>query len=258
MAEKKGYKTLKEVRDAYPHWEKEQAFKFAWDAWTTAEKLVKEKDKEAEYYEKEKMAAAVYVKLYNAGILSICITDKLRENVVRLHARGISTTEIVKDILGNDYWKNITPFYLFSFSDVCGYENIKKLLVSRLGYLKKSHKRFPVKKFGKVWKEERKQFIENLTEIPLATPIEQMHELTQHYQKLKILFDEAKDAKDKERYHNCMMRTLAAIHLIARDPSIQNTPPALTQEKKPKALPDANNEEVLEFTVKTNQTVKTN
>lgn len=257
MAEEKEYQTLQEVIDAHLEWEqKQEARTFAYDLWKTAEKTIMEKNTEAREYGTERLALAVFSELRRVRALSICLTDTLRENVVRRHARGMSTTEIVKDILDNDQWEQITPFFVFKFSNVCGYETIKNFLVSRLGYLKKSHPRFPHKKYGEVWTQERQQFIETLQDIPLATPAEQLHELTQQYQKLKVLFDDAGDAKDRERYHNCMMKTLAAIHLIGRDNA--HMPHAITQEKNTKALPTQNSDNVLEFTLKENESVKVN
>lgn len=257
MAAEKVYETYEDVIEAHKEWEGEQkARSFGYDLWKTAEKTVKEENEEARYYKKDKLAYAVFSELRRVGALSICLTDTLRENVVRRHARGMSTTEIVKYILDNDQWEQITPFFVFKFSNVCGFENIKKFLVSRLGYLKKSHPRFPQKKYGEVWTQERQQFIETLQDIPLATPAEQLHELTEQYQKLKVLFDESVDSKDTERYHNCMMKTLAAIHLIGRDTNA-HMPQAITQEKTPKALPTQENENVLEFTLQENQSVKT-
>lgn len=257
MAEKKVYETLGEVIDAHKEWEREQkARQLGYDLWQTAEKRVKDKDSEARYYKTDQLADAVFWELRNGGILSICLTDTLRENVVRLHARGMTTTEIVEHILGDEQWEYITPFYLFKFNNVCGGKNIKMFLVSRLGYLKKSHPRFPHKKYGDIWTEERKQFLETLNDIPLATPREQLRELTEHYQKLKDLFDESVESKDKERYHNCMMKTMAAIHLIGRDANA-HMPQAITQEKKPKALTSQNNENVLEIRVQDTEIVNT-
>ena len=257
MAKEKGYETYQDVIDAHKDWEqKQEAEQLGYDLWETAEEKVKEKNSDARRYEKDKLATAVFWELKNAGYLSICLTDTLRENVVRLHARGVSTTEIVEDILSDEQWEQITPFYTFKFRNVCGYENIKKFMVSRLGYLKKSHQRFPKKKFGDIWTEERERFLQTLNDIPLATPAEQLHELTGHYQKLKGLFDESVESKDKERYHNCMMKTLAAIHLIGRDANA-HMPHAITQEKNPKALPTPNNEDVLEISVQNVDIVNT-
>ena len=252
MSEMKVYETLEAVIEAYPNWEVEQdAYEFGFHLWKTAETVVKS---EKEIYDRDKLAGEVYACLYATGVLTLCLTYRFREQVVRLGARGLSTTEIVKDILGNDVWESITPFYLFKYNNVCGYDNIKKFLVNRLGYLKRSQARFPVKKYGEVWKEERASYLEGLAEIPLANPLEQVHALSDHYQKLRVLFDDTSDSKDKERYHKCMMRTLAAIHLMSRDPSVQSSK-ALIQEKRQQALPAPDTENILEISINETEVV---
>lgn len=254
MSEIKVYETLESVIEAHPNWEQEQnAYRFGVDLWQTAEKAVKSDEPSLR---DDKLADAVFRYLNNNGVLAGCLTDMFREQVVRLYARGLSTTEIVKEILGNDVWKDITPFYLFKYRDVCGYDNIKRFLVDRLGYLKRSHARFPVKKYGAIWKEERASYLEGLDEIPMANPREQLHELSDHYQKLRVLFDEALDPKDKERYHKCMMRALAAIHLVSRDPSIAQSSTALIQEKRPRALPEPNTDNIIDINTDETEVVR--
>lgn len=243
MSKIKVYETLDAVIDAYPNWEVEQdAYTFGLHLWNTAETVIKSKK---EIYDRDRLAGEVYLFLYETRVLTLCLTDSLRERVVRLGARGFSTTEIVKEILRNDVWESITPFYLFKYSNVCGYDNIKQFLVNRLGYLKRSHARFPVKKFGEVWQEERASYLSSLVDIPLASPQEQLQKLTDHYQKLEVLFDEVVDPKDKERYHKCMMRTMAAITVVGRESSSVPSSVVLRGGNSPKALPESSSERVL-------------
>ena len=217
MAEHPEYKTLKEVIEAFALWEQEKkAHSFGYTLFETAQHIVGTDPDE------------IYGIFLQTGILSECLTDDFRRLVIRYHARGVSTTTAIEAILSETTYQHITPFFFFKFRDVCGYDNIKRYLVSRVSYLKPSHPRFPHNKFGEFWAEERAAYVDTIKEIPLTQPQERLQKLSEHYTELETLYREADRATDKERYHKCMMRTLAGIELMTRAPVHKSLPRADT------------------------------
>ena len=245
MSKEQVYKTLSEVHEAFPLWEREgEALSFALALWYKATHLVTEAS-EVKLREKE-LADAVFQKLYSS--LRKCLTDDLRRLLIRYHARGIGTTAAVEAILTDDAYENITPFYTFRYSNVCGFKNIKDYLVGRLSYLKPSHPRFP-KKFSDLWQEERQNYMDAIKEIPLTAPGERLQKLSEHYFELESLFEKSERATDKERYHKCMMRTLAGIELMTREPVHKSLPTQLVEEKRSPALPTPETDNVIDVEV---------
>ena len=245
------YETLDEVYEAYVSWESERkALEFSYALWKTAEKCVRAESK-TDLYSKENLVNAVFQKLKYDGSLAQCLTDDFRRLVIRYHARGISTTNTIESILLDDSLEHVTPFCLLCYQDVCGYQNIKIFLVSRVSYLKPSHPRWPEKKYGDFWRSERATYVDRIKDISLTQPIEQLEKLSEHYTQLKWEYENAKKATDKERFHKCMMRTLAAIHQISRDPSIKSQPHPLTQEQQTPALQQPQQEDTIDITSQT-------
>ena len=134
--------------------------------------------------------------------------------------------------------RDITPFWLLKYRYACGVENIKNFLVSRLSYLKPSHPRWPEKKFGAFWRAERAAYVDVIKDIPLTQPQEQLSRLSEHYTDLEMQYQNAERATDKERFHKCMVRTIAAIHQLTRDPCLtsQQQPVSVGAEPTQPAL----------------------
>lgn len=259
MSNKVEYKTINDVHKAFRGWESEgKARAFGIALWEIAEKCVRagsDKDYDARF--KNQLPDEVFLVLYQRGSLRLCLTDGLRKLVIRYHARGLSTSAATQEILDDDNMASVTPFWLFKHADVCGYRNIKDFLVSRLSYLKPSHPRFP-KKFADYWRSERAAYVDRIQDIPLSHPVEQLNKLSAHYADLEMAYSDAQSAVDKERYHKCMLRTMAAIHLITRDPSINALPTTrkAIPESSPTALPTPK-EEVIDIPTVETVVVKT-
>lgn len=259
MSDEVEYKTLNDVYTAFRGWESEgKSSDFAFAVWETAKKCVRAKsdnDYNSQYTEKA-LAYAVFSELRNTGGLRLCLTEQLRKLVIRYHARGLSTSDAINEILLDDDMMSVTPFWVLKYPEVCGYENIKNFLVQRLSYLKPSHPRFP-KKFANYWRSERESYVDRIQDIPLSQPVEQLSKLSEHYTDLEMAYESAPSAVDKERFHKCMVRTMAAIHLITRDPSI-NAPNArrAISESPPAAL-QTPKEEVIDIPAENTAVVKT-
>ena len=254
MSNDQVYDTLSEVHEVFVSWEAEGKTRdFACALWETAEVYVKH-----EYGEQlttEQRANQVFNMLLSAKSLTRCLTENLRRLIVRYHAHNISTTTAVEAILLDEEMEHITPFYLLKYKNVCGFVNIKNFLVRRLGYLKPWHPRW-AKKYNGVWREERANFVDQIMDIPLSQPKEQLQELSNHYQELREQYNQAEKAIDKERYHKSMVRTMGAIHTITRDPSIQQDIAALPAAEKPKALAKPEQEITIEDVAAQEQELK--
>ena len=237
------YESLDAVHQEFVFWESEgKAYAFGYALWQTADHLIRSEVGEQTYdaYSKHTLADQVMSVLLKSGSLSLCLTDNLRRLVIRYHARGETTTKTIEAILSDSDMQEVTPFWLFTAANVCGYNNIKNFLVSRLSYLKPSHPRFP-QKYAEYWRTERTAYVDAIQEIPLTQNQEQLQRLSDHYSELEALYQNASLPADKERYHKCMIRTMAAIHTITRAPGRDTTPLPKTapQVALPKAEPEA-------------------
>lgn len=251
MSAVKVYASLDAVLEVYRGWESEgTVYEFACAICQTAAHLL-QGVMGIDAYEKlthEKFAVKAFDMLKEKKVLTHCLTDRLRQQVIRYHARGYSTTEGVYALLFEDQMKDVTPFWSFKFENVCGAQNISDFLVSRMSYLKPTHPRWPHKKFGGYWQTERAAYVETLKDIVLTHPTEQVKELTEHYTDLKGLYQRSKSIVDKVRLHECMMRTLAALHVLTRDPSVKSVSDGLLVEKQ-QALPKPTDEGILDVPV---------
>lgn len=240
------------LRLDFPNWEADhKAYQFGHALWQATEAYIQtqyENKEDYDYLSKEELADKVFRELEGVGMLKYFLTDNLRKLIIKYHARNQSTTAAVLAILRDERYEKMTPFYLFKYANVCGFENIKKFLVARLSYLKPGNVHFPKKKYGDFWKEARQEYLENLKEIPLTSVEEQLQSLSEHYQDLETEFKDAQGTTDKERFHKCMMRTMAAIHLITRNTSLQvSDVPALTQEQRTQSLPTPDDTPIIEI-----------
>ena len=157
-----------------------------------------------------------------------CLTDSLREVAVRRHARGMSTTAVINDLIFAD--EDLSPFAVWKHDGVCGAQYLRTYLQPQLVYLKASNPRFP-KKYRAVWDDEREQFQQALTGIPMSTVVEQVQALSDHYEKLVEARDAAEDPKDVVALSNALVKTVAGLYAMTRDPVYQNQLEML-QEKK--------------------------
>lgn len=253
---------LDHLREKYPDWEEnEQAMAYGQGIWSATDKYVEatyrddiisrnvESEEGDGIISKDKKADKVFDELKRIGLLKYFLTDKFRKLVIRYHVRNKSTTAAVVSILNREDMEKITPFYLFRHANVCGYENIKKFLVARLSYLKPTNERWPRKKYGAYWEEARQEYVDSIGDTPLSHRNEQIQELTEHYQQLKEMFESTECVYEKERLHRCMMRVMAGIHQLTKDPIVDaDTTPELTEEDT-KVLPTPNEDNILDIPV---------
>ena len=156
------------------------------------------------------------------------LTDSLREVAVRGHARGMSTTAVINDLIFED--EDLSPFSAWKHDNVCGAQYIRTYLHPQLVYLKASNPRFP-KKYRAAWADERERFQQALTGIPMSTAVEQVQALSDHYAKLVAARDAAEDVKDLVALSNALVKTVAGLYALTRDPVYQNQLEVLKQKE---------------------------
>ena len=101
--------------------------------------------------------------------ISSFISDGHREFIVRCHARGLSTSDAVWELMKVDDTMN-----RLAQQDAMGGSALREMLVHRLAYLKPGSARWPEKKYGSVWREAREEYRQALSDIPFTSQVEQV------------------------------------------------------------------------------------
>ena len=145
------------------------------------------------------------------------LTVDLRENAVRLHARGNSTVNVVKHIL--------SPASEVS-NAFCQLREIRPSLekpiidwlTPRLAYLKLGTAGFP-QKYLALWHTEREAYLKDLQGITLTDTAEQVKALSELYSRLDDAFSESETDKGKSLLANSMVKVMSGIFTLTRTPS---------------------------------------
>ncbi len=211
------------------------AFKYGQQLWEATLQCIENRDTNDD----ETNANQTFHILSATGSLSKCLTDNFRKIVISYHARGLTTTQAIDQILYDEDLRYDTPFHVFKFANVCGYDNIKKFLLQRISYLKPTDPRWPHKKFGEYWKKERQEYLEAIEDMPFSNTKEQIASLYEHYTALNTHLNSAKEAIDIERLHRCKLQTIAAINILTRTTEVEIHHQAVFQKNIPKILLEA-------------------
>ncbi len=218
------------------NWEvKGDTYSYAHKLWSGALNCIEDH----ENIEKEKRAIQTYQILHYTGSLAKCLTDNFRRLIIRHHARGLTTSQTIDLILPDEMLKDVTPFHVFKFENVCGYDNIKNFLLMRVSYLKPTNPRWPHKKYGEYWKKERTEYLEMINDVPFTHTKEQIATLYEHYTILQKHLATAADTIEIERLHRCKLQTIAAINILNRTTDIDIHQQTLFQKNMTKLLLDA-------------------
>ena len=186
---------------------------------------------------REKACCEIYTTLHRSGILNTGITRQFVEIIIGYHARGEPTAKAVECILTSESYAKITPFfYWYNRLSHPACEGLVKWLRHRVYRYKQGHVEFP-KKYESVWREKRESYLASLQDIPLTDVTERIHKLSEHYMQLEEEYAIEESVANKERIHKCMMRTMAAIHVMTGDKSTSGLPPATVDALPP--APDA-------------------
>ena len=139
------------------------------------------------------------------------ISDAHREFIVRCHARGLSTSDAVEALIAED-----ETIERLIHPDAIGLGPLRRVLVTRLAYLKPGSTRWPEKKYGAIWRKEREQHKEEIRDIPLTSPTEQAVLLAQHAGRINsTLKHDAHSATDWQSLTNSLVKTLDSLRKVS-------------------------------------------
>ena len=100
--------------------------------------------------------------------LSSFISDEHRAFIVRCHARGFSTSDAVKELIGTD-----DTLKRLAQTHVLGEPQLRSFLIPRLAYLKPGSTRWPEAKYGATWREAREAHKQTLRDVRFTSQDEQ-------------------------------------------------------------------------------------
>ena len=147
------------------------------------------------------------------------LTEDIRMETVRQHARGMSTGNLVRYLL-SPACEQISLFHSFVKYAPWGESEVRSWLVPRLAYLKMGSSSFP-RKFHELWHSERAAYLEEIKDVPLINTAEQVKALADLYERLSDAFDSAETDKGKAMLAKSMVQTMSGIFTLARDPGIK-------------------------------------
>ena len=138
------------------------------------------------------------------------ISDTHRELIVRYHARGLSTSEAILELIKED-----TTMGRLVQPDAVGLKGVRAVLLRRLSYLKPGTARWPEKKYGPIWREERQQHQAEIRNLPLTSPSEQAALLAKHAARLdEVLEHNEHTATDWQVLTSSLVRTLDSLRKV--------------------------------------------
>ena len=117
-------------------------------------------------------------------VIARFISDEHREMIVRYHARGLSTTEAVETLIAENSIMN-----RLAQLDALSEKKLKELLIPRLAYLKPGTARWPEKKYGSIWREERQLYIQEINNTAFSTPAERIALLANHAERVNRILN---------------------------------------------------------------------
>ena len=145
--------------------------------------------------------------------LSHFITDAHREFIVRAHARGLSTSASVLELIDEDESMN-----RLTHRDALGRVQLQRVLVLRMSYLKPGTARWPEKKYGAVWREARAAYKQAVTSFPLMSKAEQAALLAKHAARIDYELEEKNhETKDLQALTKLLTQTLESLSKLTEE-----------------------------------------
>lgn len=143
--------------------------------------------------------------------LSLFVTDEHRKFVVRCHARGISTTEAVSELIRED-----DVMGRLAKDDALSMDYLRDELIHRMSYLKPGTARWPEKKYGAVWREARDSYKQMMRNIPLTSPGEQVAVLAKHVDRINYeLENNCYNIKNFQILTDSLMKTIERLQKVS-------------------------------------------
>ena len=144
-------------------------------------------------------------------VIAHFISDEHRKVIVRYHARGFSTAEAASALIHeNSIMKRLAQ------RDAIGEKKLKELLISRLAYLKPGTVRWPEKKYGAIWREERQQYIQEISSTSFSTPVERIALLANHAERVNnTLKSKQHSANDLQCLTQSLTKTVESLEKLS-------------------------------------------
>lgn len=143
--------------------------------------------------------------------ISFFILDEHREFVVRCHARGVSTTKAVTDLISEDDALN-----RLAYDDALGLKQLRNILVHRMSYLKPGTARWPEAKYGDLWRETRAVHKQMISDMPLTSPKEQAAVLVKQIERINAaLNNQDHTVKDLQILTNSLTKTIESLQKLS-------------------------------------------
>ena len=143
--------------------------------------------------------------------ISSFISDEHREFIVRCHARGLSTSDAVWELMKTDDTMN-----RLAQKDAMGGSALREMLVHRLAYLKPGSARWPEKKYGSVWREAREEYRQALSDIPFTSQVEQAALLAKLAERINYELDrKVHSVKDLQMLTHSLAKTVESLRKLS-------------------------------------------
>ena len=143
--------------------------------------------------------------------ISSFISDGHREFIVRCHARGLSTADAVWELMTVD-----ETMRRLVQQDAMGGSALREMLVHRLSYLKPGSARWPEKKYGSVWREEREEYRQAVRDIPFTSQVEQVALLAKLAERINHELDrKVHSVKDLQMLTHSLAQTVESLRKLS-------------------------------------------
>ena len=143
--------------------------------------------------------------------VSSFISDVHREFIVRCHARGLSTSDAVWELMNTDETMN-----RLGQDDAMDASELREMLVHRLAYLKPGSARWPEKKYGAVWREAREAYKEAVRDIPFTSQVEQVALLAKQADRInEALETGGHSVEDVQILTNSLVKTVESLRKLS-------------------------------------------
>ena len=143
--------------------------------------------------------------------ISSFISDGHREFIVRCHARGLSTADAVWELMTVD-----ETMRRLAQQDAMGGSALREMLVHRLAYLKPGSARWPEKKYGSVWREEREEYRQAVRDIPFTSQVEQVALLAKLAERINHELDrKVHSVKDLQMLTHSLAQTVESLRKLS-------------------------------------------
>ena len=147
------------------------------------------------------------------GYLSHFVTDSHRKFIVRCHARGLSTSDAVTELVGEDETMN-----RLAETDAIGWKSLKQNLVSGFSYLKPGTARWPEKKYGAVWREALEAHRQEMSNVRLTSKAERVALLAKHAERIdRELEGKTHESKDFQALTKSLTQTLESLSKLSAE-----------------------------------------